>query len=79
MHSDPQTPQHPRTQGTHSGTEQFSMLTTKSCNLLHCKPCAEVLRRDGEKKSESDEMGLGKLLEKESFRPGFDGSEGREC
>lgn len=79
MPSDPQTPQPPCTQGTYLGTEQFRKLTTKSCKPLHCKPCTEVLRRDGEKKSEPDEAGLGKLLEKESFRPGFDGSEGREC
>lgn len=26
----------------------------------------------------SDEIGLGKFLEKENVRPGFDGSEGRE-
>lgn len=43
------------------------------------KPCAEVLRSDGEKESESDEIDLRKFLGKESFRPGFDGSEGREC
>ena len=43
-----------------------------TCNktVLYYKPCAKMLWRSGEEKSES---------EKESFRLGLDGSEGRVC